>query len=275
MTSDLGQRGLSSEEVAQRRAEGLVNDVDVSSSRSVGDILRANVLTRFNAIITVMVVVVLVFGDWRDALFGMVMVINAVIGIVQELRAKRTLDRLSVLVTPQITVVRADEEETVPIDALVLDDLVLLYVGDQVPVDGSVVSSKGLQLDESLLTGEADPMDKDPGEEVLSGSFVVAGFGGTMTYSNALGLRFGGPGWFAIAPGPPAGLFPRGPFTPVGDPGTPLVAPVTLFLKINATTPAYEQVADILECSPGTVKVHLKRARDRLGRKLHAWREEA
>ena len=177
MTSDLGQRGLSSDEVAQRRAEGLVNDVDVSSSRSVGDILRANVLTRFNAIISVMVVVVLVFGDWRDALFGMVMVINAVIGIVQELRAKRTLDRLSVLVTPQITVVRADEEETVPIDALVLDDLVLLYVGDQVPVDGSVVTSEGLQLDESLLTGEADPMDKDPGEEVLSGSFVVAGHG--------------------------------------------------------------------------------------------------
>lgn len=193
MTSDLEQRGLSYEEVAQRRADGLVNDIDVSSSRSVGDILRANILTRFNAIISVMVVVVLVFGDWRDALFGMVMVINAVIGIVQELRAKRTLDRLSVLVTPQISVVRADEEETVPIDGLVLDDLVLLYVGDQVPVDGSVVTSEGLQLDESLLTGEADPMDKDPGEEVLSGSFVVAGHGavratavGTDSYAQRL-----------------------------------------------------------------------------------------
>lgn len=177
MTSAIEHRGLTSEEVAQRRADGLVNEVDVSSSRSVADILRANIFTRFNAIISVMVVVVLVFGDWRDALFGLVMVINAVIGIVQELRAKRTLDRLSLLVTPQITVVRDGEERTVAVDTVVLDDLLLLYVGDQIPVDGSVVVADGLQLDESLLTGEADPMDKDPGEEVLSGSFVVAGNG--------------------------------------------------------------------------------------------------
>jgi cation-transporting ATPase E len=169
--------GLSSHEVDERRGRGEVNVVEERGSRSVGDILRSNIFTKFNAIITVLLVVVLVFGRPPDALFGFVMVINAIIGIVQELRAKRTLDGLRVLVAPEITVVRDGAETVIPVDEIVLDDVFVLIPGDQVPVDGPLVDGDGVQIDESLLTGEADLVDKHIGDDVFSGSFVVAGTG--------------------------------------------------------------------------------------------------
>ena len=168
-------RGLTSAEVSERVAAGKVNVVETRGSRSVVDILRSNLLTRFNAIMSVMLVIVLVFGHLPDALFGFVMIANAVIGIVQELRAKRTLDRLSVLVAPNVTVVRDGKPSEVPIDDVVLDDVVELSPGDQVPADGIVLVSRSVQVDESLVTGEADPLHKDPGDTILSGSFIVAG----------------------------------------------------------------------------------------------------
>jgi cation-transporting ATPase E len=168
-------RGLTSAEVSERVAAGKVNTVEARGSRSVVDILRSNLLTRFNAIMSVMLVIVLVFGHLPDALFGFVMIANAVIGIVQELRAKRTLDRLSVLVAPNVTVVRDGQPSEVPIDEVVLDDLVELSSGDQVPADGTVLASRSVQVDESLVTGEADPLHKNPGDSILSGSFIVAG----------------------------------------------------------------------------------------------------
>jgi cation-transporting ATPase E len=170
-------RGLRAEEVADRVARGEVNDVPAAPTRTVGEILRANILTRFNALLGAMLVLIVTVGPIQDALFGLVLVANATIGIVQELRAKRTLDRLTLLSAPRARVVRDGEVEEVVPGALVLDDIVALEPGDQAVVDGEVVEAAGLELDESLLTGESEPVRKGEGDPVLSGSFVAAGTG--------------------------------------------------------------------------------------------------
>ena len=169
--------GLQDDEVAARVAGGWANVVTDDQRRTVGDIVRANVFTRFNLILTILVVVVLITGQYKDALFGIVMVANSLIGIVQEVRAKHTLDRLAVVSAPKVTVVRSQQLVEVAAEQVVLDDVVQLRTGDQVPVDGLVLTSSGLEVDESLLTGEADPVHKAPGTEVRSGSFVVSGDG--------------------------------------------------------------------------------------------------
>jgi len=161
--------------VRERVAAGEVNVVESKTSRSVASILRSNLLTRFNAIMSVMLVIVLIFGHLPDALFGFVMIANAVIGIVQELRAKYTLDKLSVLVIPNVTVTRDGVDREVPMTEIVLDDLIEVSTGDQIPADGTVISAEHVQVDESLITGEADPLHKEPGDPIFSGSFVVAG----------------------------------------------------------------------------------------------------
>jgi cation-transporting ATPase E len=169
--------GLTSAEVEQRRAAGLVNVVTDDQRRTVEDIVRANVLTRFNAMLGALVVVVCLTGQFKDALFGLVAIANSAIGIIQELRAKATLDKLSVISTPKVRVVRDGTTSEVATEAVVQGDLVDVETGDQLPVDGTVTTSTGLEIDESLLTGEADPIHKQPGDRVLSGSFVVAGQG--------------------------------------------------------------------------------------------------
>jgi cation-transporting ATPase E len=169
--------GLTAAAVAERRQLGLVNVTTNTNVRTVGDIVRANVATRFNAILGTLLVVVLVIGDFRDALFGIVLVSNAVIGIVQEIRAKRTLDRLGLIAAPKATVVRDGDVHHVAIADVVQDELVEVHPGDQIVVDGTVLSSLNLEVDESLLTGEADPVVRHRGDPVLSGSFVVAGHG--------------------------------------------------------------------------------------------------
>ena len=124
-----------------------------------------------------MLAIVLAVGDPRDGLFGVVLVVNSAIGIVQELRSKRTLDRLAVLHAPTATVVREGRVVPVALGAVVLDDLVELRAGDQVPADGVVVAADALEVDESLLTGESDAVSKRDGDQVLLGSIVVAGSG--------------------------------------------------------------------------------------------------
>ena len=124
-----------------------------------------------------LVVVILAVGSPKDALFGLVIIINSAIGIFQEVRAKRVLDRLAILNAPVTLVLRDGAPQTIPIKEVVLDDVVMLRIGDQVPADGLVLASEGLEIDESLLTGEADPMVKQSNDSVLSGSIVVAGQG--------------------------------------------------------------------------------------------------
>ncbi|MFF7532679.1 HAD-IC family P-type ATPase [Streptomyces bobili] len=169
--------GLTSAEVAERVARGQVNDVPVRSSRSVGEIVRANVFTRFNAIIGVLWVIMLFVAPFQDSLFGYVILANTGIGIIQEWRAKKTLDSLAVIGEARPTVRRDGVAVTVGTSSLVLDDLIEIGPGDKIVVDGVCVEADGLEIDESLLTGEADPVVKRPGDEVMSGSFVVAGGG--------------------------------------------------------------------------------------------------
>ncbi|MDH6126240.1 HAD-IC family P-type ATPase [Kitasatospora sp. GP82] len=169
--------GLTAAQVAERVARGEVNDVPVRSSRSVREIVRANVLTRFNAIIGIMFGIILVVGPIQDGLFGLVIVANTGIGIVQELRAKKTLDGLALIGEAKPQVRRDGVAQQVAVAGIVLDDAVLLGIGDKVIVDGRVTEADGLEIDESLLTGEPDPVLKNPGDQVMSGSFVVAGAG--------------------------------------------------------------------------------------------------
>jgi cation-transporting ATPase E len=169
--------GLTGAEVAERTASGDVNLVARRTSRPAADIVRANVLTLFNAIVGTLVVVILLTGHPQDALFGLVIVANTGIGVIQELRAKRTLDRLAVLGEEPVRVVRDAAETEIRPQQIVLGDRILLGPGDSVMVDGEVADSAGLEIDESLLTGESDPVGKHPGDRVLSGSFVASGSG--------------------------------------------------------------------------------------------------
>ncbi len=171
------ERGLTSAEVEGRVARGDVNDIPATPTRTVAQIVRANVFTRFNALLGAMLVIILFVGPFQDALFGIVLVANTAIGIVQELRAKRTLDRLSVLTTPKVRVLRDGAISEVDRQAVVLGDVIEASAGSQIVVDGDVVSADGLEVDESLVSGEADAVSKDPGDRVLSGSFVAAGAG--------------------------------------------------------------------------------------------------
>jgi len=170
-------RGLTAAEVAERIARGETNSAPDARSRSLGDIVRSNTFTWFNGLIGSLWIVMLLVAPVQDSLFGFVIVFNTAIGIVQEYRAARTLARLSVLGEARPTVRRDGVDVQVPKDDIVLDDIVVLGQGDQLVVDGVVLVSDGLEIDESLLTGEADPVDKSPGAEAMSGSFVVAGSG--------------------------------------------------------------------------------------------------
>ncbi|MFE3603952.1 HAD-IC family P-type ATPase [Streptomyces sp. NPDC059142] len=169
--------GLTSDEVAAHVARGEVNDVPVRSSRSTTEIVRANVFTRFNAIIGVLWVIMFFVAPIQDTLFGFVIIANTGIGIIQELRAKKTLDGLAVIGEARPTVRRDGVATEISTSAIVLGDLIELGPGDKVVVDGVVAEADSLEIDESLLTGEADPVLKRPGDPVMSGSFVVVGGG--------------------------------------------------------------------------------------------------
>jgi cation-transporting ATPase E len=168
--------GLSREEAA-RRLEERGPFEPPATSRSYGSIVRANVFTVFNLILAVFGALTLAFGDWRDALFLGVLVSNAGIGIVQEVRAKRALDRLAALVAPTAIVVRSGEPVRLGVSEVVVGDLVRVEAGDQLVADGPLEEASGLRLDESILTGESEPVARSAGDEVRSGSFAVEGSG--------------------------------------------------------------------------------------------------
>ena len=169
--------GLSGTEVADRIAAGQINALPPRSGRTTWDIIKANVFTRINFLLMVLFVIVLSTGSLGNALFGFLIIINSGIGAFQELRAKRTLDNLAVVGEGKPLVRRAGVAAELPRDQVVLDDVIEIGPGDQIIVDGVVVEASYLEVDESLLTGESDALLKQPGDEVMSGSFVVAGVG--------------------------------------------------------------------------------------------------
>ena len=166
--------GLTDAEVADRAARGLTNANTDVKTKSVCQIVAEHALTLFNGVNLALAVLVLLTGQYRNLLFMCVVGANLLIGVAQEVRAKRMVDRLTILTQKEVTVVRASGERSLPASELVLDDLVRLSHGDQVPADGVIVSGN-VSMNESLLTGEAKPVSKGPGDELLSGSFVDAG----------------------------------------------------------------------------------------------------
>ena len=182
---EIGATGLTPKEVVQRIESGQSNAVKTSSSRSVQDIVRANVFTLFNGIIFAAMVLVLITGSWRDAVFGFVIIINTGIGIVTELRAKRTLDKLSILVASEFLVRRDGKDVEVSHNEIVLDDLLWIRAGEQVPADGQIIQTWGLELDESMLTGESRTVRHKVGEQVYSGATAVSGM--ALVKVNAVG----------------------------------------------------------------------------------------
>lgn len=169
--------GLTDAEVAQRVAEGNSNAVAARAGRSIADIVRANVFTRINAILGVLLAVVLATGSLINGLFGLLIIANSVIGMIQEIRGKQTLDALAIIGQAKPLVRRQSGTTTLPPSEVVLEDVIELGPGDQIVVDGEVLEEQDLEVDESLLTGEEDPIDKHTGDTVMSGSFVVAGTG--------------------------------------------------------------------------------------------------
>lgn len=168
---------LTAAEVAERVAAGQVNDAPNVNSRSISDIIKANTLTWFNGLIGAMWIVMLVIAPIQDSLFGFVIVANTAIGIIQEYRAARALAKLAVIGEAKPVVRRDGIDVCVSAHDVVLGDVIVLTTGDQLVVDGEMLFADGLEIDESLLTGEADPVDMKPADQVMSGSFVVAGSG--------------------------------------------------------------------------------------------------
>ncbi len=169
--------GLTKREVADRVGKGLSNDLPSNSGKSVGDILRSNIFTRINAILGVLLVIVALTGSWMNCAFGLLIIANSIIGIIQELRAKKTLDKLAVVADTKPMVRRAEATRRIDKTAVVVDDIIEVGPGDQIVVDGVLVESENLNIDESLLTGESEPESKALGDEVLSGSYVISGSG--------------------------------------------------------------------------------------------------
>lgn len=169
--------GLSDAEVAQRVADGKTNDVPARAARSVSEIVRGNVFTRINAILGVLLIIVLSTGSVINGAFGLLIVANSAIGIIQELRAKQTLDKLAIVGQAKPMVRRQSGTAPRAPSEVVLDDVIELGPGEQIVVDGEILEESNLEVDESLLTGEADAIAKDAGDQVMSGSFVVAGSG--------------------------------------------------------------------------------------------------
>ena len=167
-------RGLTSEEVVERIAAGKTNANTDVKTKSIAQILREHTFTLFNFVNLALATLVVITGQYRNMTFMVVVLINLVVGVVQEVRAKKMVDRLSILTAKQVRVLRDGEEREVGVDELVLDDLFMLAHGDQVPADAIVVKG-GPLMDESLLTGESNHIEKRPGDELFSGSFVVAG----------------------------------------------------------------------------------------------------
>ena len=175
MEAGLHPQGLSGAEAARRLAD--LGEPAPPSSRSTASIVAGNVFTLFNAVIGVFFVLILSLGLWADAIFGFIAALNSYIGIRQELKAKETLDALALLVAPKAQAIRDGQPVDLRADEVVPGDVVRVEPGDQLVADGEVIESRGLTIDESMLTGESDGIRKEARDEVLSGSFCLSGSG--------------------------------------------------------------------------------------------------
>lgn len=168
--------GLTAAEVQTRQHQGDSNAVNLKSSRTVGDILKTNVFSPVNIVLYAIGMGMILVGDWRSALTTVMLVLfNAVVGIIQEVAAKRKLDKIALLARTRITVRRDGQDQQIDPADLVLGDILVIHGGDQMPVDGVIVDAGKLEMDESALTGESDAVDKVTGDPVLSGSFCITG----------------------------------------------------------------------------------------------------
>ncbi|WP_129659752.1 HAD-IC family P-type ATPase [Rothia uropygialis] len=175
--AELANTGLSSEEVRERTELGLTNHQPNTTSRSVWAIVRTHLFTLFNLVLGMCAAVIIVLGRWLDLLFSLAALANIIIGFVQEFSAKRQLDKIALLRQDPARILRNGAVSQIKLEDIVLDDVLLLSRGDQVPADAEVLTADGLDLDESLLTGENDPVVKKPGDKVYSASSVVGGSG--------------------------------------------------------------------------------------------------
>ena len=167
-------RGLTAQQVAERMEKGLWNKKAESATKTTKEIIKSNVFTYFNLIFLVIALLLIGVGAFRDLTFLPIIIANTLIGIVQEIRSKKVLDDLSILNSPKTRVIRDGSKKEIPADELVLDDIVELSAGGQIPADAVVLNGQ-LNVNESLLTGESDEIVKKSGDELLSGSFVVSG----------------------------------------------------------------------------------------------------
>ena len=166
--------GLSSGEVSRRIEQGLVNETKGSAEKTTGQIIKSNLLTYFNLIFLLIAVVLCLVGSFKNLTFLPLVIANSLIGIVQELRAKQILNKMSLLNAPHAVVLRNGVRQKVNAEELVQDDVILLSAGDQICADAEVLQGS-VQVNEALLTGEADEIEKTEGASLLSGSFVVSG----------------------------------------------------------------------------------------------------
>ena len=166
--------GLTAAQAAQLMEQGMGNEAVESNAKTTGQIIRENTLTFFNLVFVVLAALLVLAGDFKDMMFLGIAAVNSVIGIIQQLRSRATLEKLSLISEARVKVVRDGQLGTVPVHKLVREDIVELGAGDQIPADGPVMSGQ-VTVNEALITGEADPITKDPGDELLSGSFVVSG----------------------------------------------------------------------------------------------------
>ena len=185
--------GLTEEEVKERVKKGEVNIIPDAPSRTLPQILRANFFNLFNALNVVLAIICIIAGSPKNAIFAGVIIVNSIIGVIQELNAKKTLEKLSVISMAHTNVLREGKIKDILIEELVKDDVIYLTAGCQVLADCTLIEGDELEVDESMLTGEADPVNKNSKDEILSGSFVVAGEGyakvskvGINTYSSQL-----------------------------------------------------------------------------------------
>lgn len=167
--------GLSDKEVTERITEGKVNYIPKAPSRTLWQIIRANLFTSFNTINFILAIIVIIAGSPKNSIFAGVILVNTLIGIAQELRAKKTLEKLSVINEAYANVLRNGEVKKIPLEKIVLDDILYLDTGAQILADCEIISSVELEVDESMLTGESDSIIKYSDDKLFSGSFVVAG----------------------------------------------------------------------------------------------------